>query len=70
MIPEVLTFCLDSMSSPESSESLLVRAQAGDRGAFGELVARVRGRLEAVVRSRMGAEVRGRVEPDDVVQPA
>ncbi len=56
------------MNKHLSSETLVGRAQAGDRGAFGELSARYRQRLEALVETRMGKEVRATMDVADVVQ--
>ncbi len=56
------------MSEHHSTETLVGRAQAGDRGAFGELSARYRQRLEALVETRMGKEVRATMDVEDIVQ--
>ena len=57
------------MTDPtQSLEDLARRSEAGDRGAFGELLDRARGQLEAWIRLRLGARLRAAVEPADVYQ--
>jgi DNA-directed RNA polymerase specialized sigma24 family protein len=56
------------MEPHASRETLVCRAQGGDRDAFEELFATYRERLAAVVRCRLGAGLRGRVEVEDVLQ--
>ena len=56
------------MSEHLSTETLVQRSQAGDRKAFGELIARYQQRLEALVETRMGKEVRATMDVADVVQ--
>jgi len=51
-----------------TTEILVAKAQAGNRKAFENLVARYNGRLREAVEVRMGRQVRGKVELDDVLQ--
>jgi len=56
------------MDAEDRTQSLIVRAQAGDQAAFHELMAACREDLEAVIRSRLGPHLRGRIQPEDVLQ--
>ncbi len=49
---------------------LILKAQGGDRRAFGELVEQHRGRLTALIHARLGPCLRNRVEIEDVLQEA
>jgi RNA polymerase sigma-70 factor (ECF subfamily) len=52
----------------DRSESLVRRAQQGDRGAFDALIRRSEDRLIALVRARMGTALRRHEESRDIVQ--
>lgn len=54
--------------SRQSADDLGRRSEAGDREAFGELLDRARGQLEAWIRLRLGARLRAAVEPADICQ--
>ena len=56
------------MSEDRSMEELLRESQRGDRNAFGDLVSRFRGDLDAFVQSRLSPTLRERLDPEDVVQ--
>ena len=51
---------------PETLE-LIRRAQAGDRGAMEQLLARYQPRILALVRARLGRELRARVQSQDIL---
>ena len=51
----------------DSTEVLVSRARAGDRGAFDDIVERFRSRLENQIESRMGSQVRARMEAEDIL---
>ena len=58
-------------SSPNSSDeltSLTVRARAGDKQAFGELLEQFRPRLERLIELRLDRRLRQRMDPTDVMQ--
>ena len=55
---------------PESSFELLRRAQAGDAGAFNELLARYRPRLQRWASGRLPRYARDMTDTDDVIQDA
>jgi RNA polymerase sigma-70 factor (ECF subfamily) len=55
--------------SPEAT-SLLRRAAAGDKGAWGALLTEHEGRLRRMVVFRLDARLRGRIDASDVVQDA
>lgn len=54
--------------SVEDSKDLVTKAQAGDRGAFSQLVERYREQLECLIHLRMGSRLRKFIEADDVFQ--
>lgn len=56
------------MVKANTTQSLVTKAQAGDRGAFDTLARRYEDRLREGIRLRMGPQVRGNLEPDDVLQ--
>jgi RNA polymerase sigma-70 factor (ECF subfamily) len=56
------------MTHPRQTKELVERAQAGDRGAFDELIGLHRGRIEALIGSRLGARLGRELELDDVLQ--
>ena len=56
--------------APPGSEALLARAAAGDRSAWGELLAAHQEKLWRMVAFRMDPRLRGRVDAADVVQEA
>jgi RNA polymerase sigma-70 factor (ECF subfamily) len=58
------------MPDPTSTQALLQRLQAGDKGALNDLYNRYLMRVLAAVRARLGAELRGKLESWDVVQDA
>ncbi len=58
------------MAQDHSTQSLLEKAQAGDRKAFDELAAQSRGRLSAIIRLRTGTALRRKVEVEDILQEA
>ena len=58
------------MKERHSAQSLVLRAQGGDRIAFGELIERYRERLHRFVVSRLGESLRGQIEVEDVTQEA
>jgi RNA polymerase sigma-70 factor (ECF subfamily) len=51
-------------------QSLIARAQAGDRAAFADLLARHRKPLLYVIRSRSGPLLRQSADPEDLLQEA
>ena len=51
-----------------TTQALVASAQAGNREAFQELVARYETRLREIVELRMGRQVRGKTELDDLMQ--
>ena len=53
---------------PEQTRGFLAGALDGNEQARGQLLDRVRARLELWVATRLSAALRSRVEPDDVVQ--
>jgi len=58
-------------SSPTNSDivtHLAVRARAGDKTAFGELLERFRPRLERLIELRLDRRLRQRLDPADVMQ--
>ena len=56
------------MGRNQDTQSLIERAQAGDRNAFGQLIEQCRDRLEEGVRIRLGPHLRQRLEVEDVLQ--
>ena len=52
----------------DPTQSLVAKAQNGDRAAFDEIVARHAGQLMAVIRSRIGSHLRPKLDPEDVLQ--
>jgi len=56
------------MMKDDTIETLVAKAQAGDREAFDELARRLRPRLAHQIAARMGDEVRRRLEPEDILQ--
>ena len=58
---------MGSMANSESTSTLVERARAGDREAFGEISRRFRPRLEEQIRSRMGDAAKAKLEPEDVL---
>lgn len=56
------------MVKANTTQSLVTKAQAGDRGAFDALMKSFEDRLREAIRHRMGQKVQGRLEPDDVLQ--
>jgi RNA polymerase sigma-70 factor (ECF subfamily) len=52
----------------ETSRNLMLRVQAGDQQAAGELFRRYADRLTALARSRLSVQLAARVDPEDVVQ--
>ncbi|MBN1420191.1 MAG: sigma-70 family RNA polymerase sigma factor [Planctomycetes bacterium] len=56
------------MDETQSERGLVERAREGDREAFGRLVERYQGRMEALVSARMGGLVRGTAEVADITQ--
>jgi RNA polymerase sigma-70 factor (ECF subfamily) len=52
----------------ESTETLLDRADRGDRSAIGSLLERHRGRLKRLVARRLNRRLRARIDASDVVQ--
>jgi RNA polymerase sigma factor (sigma-70 family) len=55
-------------ASPASLEVLVLRAKAGDRAAFEEILGRLRPRLELVIGLRLGKHLRDRLDVEDVLQ--
>ena len=53
---------------PEQTRSLLVNALDGDESAKGQLLERVRARLELWITTRLSPRLRSKVEAEDVVQ--
>jgi RNA polymerase sigma-70 factor (ECF subfamily) len=60
----------DGQSETALTRELLLKAQAGDRGAYEDLFARHRATLRRVVAGRIGPLLRRRIDPSDVVQEA
>jgi RNA polymerase sigma-70 factor (ECF subfamily) len=60
----------DLLPDSAQTQSLLQRAQTGDRQAYEELFARHRAYLRQVVELRLDPRLRTRVDPSDVVQEA
>lgn len=60
----------DFLPDSAQTQSLLERAQTGDRQAFDELFARHRPYLRQLVELRLDPRLRPRVDPSDVVQEA
>ena len=56
------------MPTRDTDEDLLLKAQGGDRAAFGELAGRHRERLQALANSLMSPALRRVIPLDDVVQ--
>jgi len=56
------------MESQDQTQILVRNAQEGQRGAFEELAARHRLRIEALIRSRIGPALRETVEVEDLIQ--
>ncbi len=56
------------MATPQDVEDLLHRARGGDREAWGGLVTRFTGPLEAHIRKRVGRHLLEDVDLDDVLQ--
>ena len=54
--------------NPDTTPTLIRKAQDGDRSAFDQLAERHRSRVEAFIHSRLGAALRKKVEPDDILQ--
>lgn len=56
------------MSTEDPIETLVTKAQGGDREAFDELCRRFRSRLEHQIEARMGADVLKKLEAEDILQ--
>lgn len=56
------------MAEPETTATLVLRAQEGDRGALGTLLERSSTRLKAALRGAMSEKLRRKVEVDDLLQ--
>jgi RNA polymerase sigma-70 factor (ECF subfamily) len=56
------------MSESPNSRALVSRAQRGDTAAFGELIERYRGQLEATIVSLLSPRLRQKVDVQDLVQ--
>jgi RNA polymerase sigma-70 factor (ECF subfamily) len=56
------------MARHDPTESLVRRAQEGDRTAFDELIQRFRPGIEKEVRRRLSAQARAQADADDVLQ--
>ena len=54
----------------KTTQSLIRRAQQGERAAFDELVQAYGERLRSLVRSMVGQRLRTRIEVDDILQDA